>query len=96
MVSQSPEDQRTLFIMNVAKAAMVSSDTDDTDEASVVAVMERLGEFHEKLWPIVRSAGQARPMTPVVAQQGTGGLVPLVSGVGVAVAAAGIAVCLMT
>lgn len=92
----SAEDQRTLFIMNVAKAALASSDKDDTDEASVVSVMERLGEFHEKVWPIVRTAGQPRPMTPVVAQQGTGCLVLLASGMGVVVAAAGIAVRLTT
>jgi hypothetical protein len=67
----SAEDQRTLFIMNVAKAALASSAKDDTDETSVVSVMERLGEFHEKVWPIVRKVGQPRPMTSVVAQQET-------------------------
>lgn len=88
----SAEDLRTLFIMNVAKAALASSDKDDTDVASVVSMMERLGEFHEKVWPIVRTAGQPRPMTPVVAQQGTGCLLLLASGIGVALAAVGIAV----
>lgn len=92
----SAEDQRTLFIMNVAKAALASSDKDDTNESSVVAVMERLGEFHEKVWPIVRTAGQPRPVTPVVAQHGTGCLVLLASGVGIAVAAVGTAFALLT
>lgn len=88
----SAEDQRTLFIMNVAKAALASSDKDDTDEASVISVMERLGEFHGKVWPIVRTAGQPRPMTPEVTQQGTGCLMLFASGIGIVVAAAGIAV----
>lgn len=92
----SAEDQRTLFVMNVAKAALASSEKDDTDEASVVSVMERLGEFHGKVWPIVRTAGQPRPMTPVAAQQGTGCLLLLASGIGVALAAVGIAVRLST
>jgi hypothetical protein len=60
------------------------------------SIMERLGEFHEKVWPIVRTAGQPRPMTPVVAQQGTGCLLLLASGIGVVVAAVGIAVRLTT
>lgn len=92
----SAEEQRTLFIMNVAKAALASSDKDDTNEASVVSVMERLGEFHEKVWPILRTAGHPRPITPVVAQPGTGCLLLLVSGIGLAVAAVGIAVRLTT
>jgi len=88
----SPAEQRALFIMNVAKAALVSSGEDDTNEESLYAIMEHLGEFHEKVWPIIRSAGTPRPMTPVAVQQQTGCFVMLISGVGIAVATIGIVI----
>lgn len=65
----SREHQQTLSVMIVAKTALASSGKDDTNEASVVSLMEWIGEFHEKLWPILRTAGQPRPMSAAVEPQ---------------------------
>lgn len=54
------QDQRTLFIMNVAKAALAVSGGDDTSEEQVTEVMTALGRLHEQVWPIVRSAGSPK------------------------------------
>lgn len=86
----SAEDQRTLFAMNVAKAALAASDANDTDEATVLAVMSRLGEFHEKVWPLVRTAGQPRPVTATIARQGTGCFALIAVGIGFAVSIVGV------
>ncbi|MCA9287202.1 MAG: hypothetical protein KDA05_01375 [Phycisphaerales bacterium] len=92
----SAEDQQMLYVMNVAKSALASCDKDDTDEASVVSLMERIGRFHERMWPIIRTMGEPRPITPPGSPQGTGCLVFLASGVGLLVAATGIATWLPT
>ena len=75
--SASFQDQRMLFVMNVTKSALATAGLDDTDASLVEPVMMKLGELHAKAWPIVRTAGRPKSITPIAAHQGTGCLLLL-------------------
>lgn len=79
--SASPQDQQTLFVMNVAKSALATADVDDTDASAVESVMHQLAELHSKAWPIIRTAGSPKPVTPIFNQGGTGCLLAIMIGV---------------
>jgi len=79
--SASPQDQQTLFVMNVAKSALATSGGDDTDASAVESVMRQLGELHSKAWPIIRTAGRPKPVHVAAGSQSTGCLVAIAVGV---------------
>lgn len=78
--SASPQDQQTLFVMNVAKSALATAGGDDTDASAVESVMRQLGELHSKAWPIIRTMGRPKPVTPIANQGSTGCLLAIMIG----------------
>jgi len=78
--SASPQDQQTLFIMNVAKSALATTGRDDTDAPAVESVMRQLGELHAKAWPIITTVGRPKPVSHVANQDRTGCLLSIVIG----------------
>jgi hypothetical protein len=86
------QDQKTMFEINVAKSALATAGRDDTDQQNILFVMRQLGELHAVVWPIIRTAGRPRPMSPPSNRDKTGCLLLTVISVALLVVLGGAAI----